>query len=272
MWCIGCGSTAVSERSERTTQGYRRFRCRACGKQFNERSESALNRTQYPSDVIALVVLWRLRYKLSLRDLPEMFLIRGIVFSHEAVRDWEAKLTPGLAEGLRRRRRGRIGKSWYVDETYIKVHGHWRYLYRAIDRNGALVDVMFSEHRDMAAAKAFFRSAKAVTGVTPDRVTTDGHDAYPRAIRTELGRHVRHRTSRYLNNRLEQDHRGIKGRCRPMLGLKSTRSARRYCRGHDELRNFLRCRSRRRQQVPAATRRWQHMRRAVIALGILETA
>jgi putative transposase len=102
---------------------HRRFRCRACGKQFNERSESALNRTQYPSDVIALVVLWRLRYKLSLRDLPEMFLIRGIVFSHEAVRDWEAKLTPGLAEGLRHRRRGRIGKSRYVDETYIKVHG-----------------------------------------------------------------------------------------------------------------------------------------------------
>ena len=89
MQCIGCGSTAVSERNERTTQGYRRFRCRACGKQFNERSESLLNRTQHPSDVIALVVPWRLRYKLSLRDLPEMFLIRGIVFSHEAVRDWK---------------------------------------------------------------------------------------------------------------------------------------------------------------------------------------
>ena len=78
MRCIGCGSSAVSERTERTAQGYRRFRCRDCGKQFNERSGSLLNRTQYPSDVIALVVLWRLRYKLSLRDLPEMFLIRGI--------------------------------------------------------------------------------------------------------------------------------------------------------------------------------------------------
>ena len=99
------------------------------------------------------------------------------------------------------------------------MRGDWRYLYRAIDRAGALVDVMLSEHRDLAAAQAFFRSAKAVTGVTPDRVTTDGHDAYPRALRTELGRHVRHRTSRYLNNRLEQDHRGIKGRCRPMLGF-----------------------------------------------------
>src|ERR1700759_1214546 len=179
MRCIGCGSTAVSERSERTTQGYRRFRCRACDKQFNERSESLLNRTQYPSDVIALVVLWRLRYKLALRDLPEMFLIRGIVFSHEAVRDWETKLTPALADSLRRRRRGKAGRSWYVDETYIKVQGHWRYLYRAIDRSGPWVDVMFSEHRDMAAAKVFFRSAKTVPGVTPDRVTTDGHDSYP---------------------------------------------------------------------------------------------
>jgi putative transposase len=186
MECVGCGSAAVSERSERTAQGYRRFRCRTCGKQFNERSAGSLNRTQYPSDVIALVVLWRLRYKLALRDLPEMFLIRGIVFSHEAVRDWEAKLTPALAEGLRRRRRGKAGRSWYVDETYIKVHGQWRYLYRAIDRSGALVDVMFSEHRDMAAAKAFFESAKTITGVTPDRVTTDGHDSYPRAIRTTL--------------------------------------------------------------------------------------
>ena len=107
MQCVKCGSSAVSERPERTAHGYRRFRCRACGKQFNERAGTALNRAQYPSDVIALVVLWRLRYKLSLRDLPEMFLIRGIVFSYEAVRDWEAKLTPALAEGLRRRRRGR---------------------------------------------------------------------------------------------------------------------------------------------------------------------
>ena len=87
MRCIGCGFTAVSEQSERTAQGYRRSRRRDCGKQFNERSECPLNRAQYPSDVIALVVLWRLRYKLSLRDLPEMFLIRGIVFSHETVRD-----------------------------------------------------------------------------------------------------------------------------------------------------------------------------------------
>jgi hypothetical protein len=85
---------------------------------------------------------------------------------------------------LRRRRKGRIGRHWHVDETYIKVAGRWCCVYRAIDGTGALVDVLFREHRDMKAARAFFRSAQAVTGVTPKRVTTDGHDSYPRAIRT----------------------------------------------------------------------------------------
>ncbi len=272
MRCIECGSAAVTERPKRTAPGYKRFRCRACGKQFNERSSTVLNRAQYPSDVIALVVLWRLRYKLSLRDLPEMFALRGIVFSYEAVREWEAKLTPALAEDLRRRRRGKAGCSWCVDETYIKVHGRWCYLYRAIDRSGALVDVMFSEHRDMKAARAFFRSAKAVTGITPDRVTSDGHDSYPRAIRTELGRRVRHRTSRYLNNKLEQDHRGIKGRYRPMRGFKSPRLAARFCRGHDELRHFLQSRSHHNQHVPADHRRLRFLRRSVTVLAIMEAA
>src|SRR5258708_10136831 len=124
----------MSDGPEPPAQGYRRFRCRACGEQFSERSDGLLNRARYPSDVIALVVLWRLRCKLSLRDLTEMFLIRGIVFSHDLCakqidHDCEANLAPALAVGLRRRRRGKVGKSWYVDETYFKMHGHWCYLY-----------------------------------------------------------------------------------------------------------------------------------------------
>lgn len=272
MACPRCGSERIGQRPDRTAQGCRRFRCKDCDKQWNERSGTVLNRAQYPADVIALVVLWRLRYKLSLRDLAEMFLIRGIVFSYEAVRDWEAKLAPALAEELRRRRHGRIGRSWYVDETYIRVNGRWCYLYRAVDRDGKLVDVMLSEQRDLKAAKAFFRSAKAVTGATPDRVTTDGHDAYPQAIRSELGTKVRHRTSAYLNNRLEQDHRGIKGRYRSMRGFGSVASAGRFCRGHDELRSFLRARSRCLQHVPASTSRFVHMRRVVTVLGIMAAA
>jgi putative transposase len=202
MDCVACGSSEVTERPERTAQGYRRFRCRTCSKQYNERSGTVLNHAQYPSDVIALVVLWRLRYRLTLRDLAEMFLLRGIVFSYEAVREWEAKLAPLLADELRRRRRGKggsRGRRWHVDETYLKVGGRWAYLYRAIDPDGNLVDIMLSEHRDMAAAQAFFRSAKAVTGVTPDQVTTDGHGSYPRAIRSTLGGDVEHRTSAYKN-------------------------------------------------------------------------
>ncbi len=275
MDCVACGSAAVTERPERTAQGYRRFRCRDCGKGFNERSGGLLNHTHYPSGVIALVVLWRLRYRLTLRDLSEMFLLRGLVFSHEAVRDWEAKLAPMLTDELRQRRRGRGGagsRHWHVDETYLKVRGRWTYLYRAIDRDGNLVDVMLSEHRDMAAARAFFRSARAVTGVTPDRVTTDGHGSYPRAIRSTLGRRVVHRTSAYRNNGLEQDHRGVKGRTRCMRGFKSFASAERFCRSHDELRNFLRLRTRHNQPVLASRRRLLHLRRATAALAILEAA
>ncbi|MFC7737735.1 IS6 family transposase [Roseomonas sp. GCM10028921] len=146
-----------------------------------------------PSDVIAPVVLWRLRYRPTLRDLAERFLQRGFVFSHEAVRDWEAKLAPVLADELRRRRRDQGGagrRSRHVDETYVRVRGRWCFLYRAIDRNGDLVDTLLSEQRDMASAKAFLRSAKSVTGMTPGRVTTDGHRPYPRAIRSTLGEGV----------------------------------------------------------------------------------
>ena len=131
---------------------------------------------------------------------------------------------------------------------------------------------MLSERRDMAAARAFFRSARSVTGQVPERVTTDGHGSYPRAIRTVLGRRVAHRTSAYRNNGLEQDHRGVKGRTRCMRGFKSFASAGRFCRGHDELRGFLRPRARHNQPVPASRRRLLHLRRATAALAILEAA
>ena len=202
---------------------------------FNERTGTPFNAVQFPTDIVLMVVLWRLRYKLSLRDLFEMFAVRGYNFSHETVRDWEARFTPQLTKQLRAKRRGQAGKSWYVDETYVKVKGTWCYLYRAIDRDCNLVDTMLSEKRDLQSAKAFFKQAIETVGHKPDRVTTDKHASYRRAIRQIIGRKVRHRTSQYLNNRIEQDHRGIKQRYYPMRGFGSLASAVRFCTAFSEL-------------------------------------
>jgi transposase-like protein len=203
------------------------------------------------------VVLCRLRYKLSLRDLAELFLLRGFTFTHEAVREWEERFALLLADQLRRQRSGQIGRHWFVDETYLKIKGQWYYLYRAIDRNGNLVDSMLNTTRDMVAAQRFFRKTLSVAEEVPQQVTTDGHDSYPRAIREVLGSDVEHCDNAYLNRKIEQDHRGIKQCYYPMLGFRSFRSAQRFCRSFDELRNYFRPRQRPHQIVPAARRKEQ---------------
>jgi len=169
-----------------------------------------------------------------------MFLDRGYLFTNETIRDWERRFAPLITEQLRTKRRGQAGVSWYVDETYVRVHGKWCYLYRAIDHDGNLVDSMLSEKRNMESAQKFFKQAVAVVGSMPVQVTTDGHASYPRAIRETMGCHVQHRTSKYLNNRLEQDHRGIKQRYYPMRGFGTVEAASRFCCAFDELRNYLR--------------------------------
>jgi transposase-like protein len=119
-----------------------------------------------------------------------------------------------MGEALRKRRHGtgrRSGESWYADETYLKVQGRWCYPHRAIDRDGNLIDTMLSATRDMRAAQRFFRSARSVAGFVPDRVTTDGHNSYPRAIRSTLGRNVHHRTNVYLTIDLNRTIAGSKG-------------------------------------------------------------
>ncbi len=214
-----------------------------------------------------LVVLWRLRYKLSLRDLAEMFLPRGVVFTHEAVRDWEARFAPLLAARLRAQRWGHAGASWYVDETYVRVQGRWCSLYRAIDRDGNLVDAMLSETRDLDAARRFLRQAVATVGHGPARVTTDGHDAYPRAIREALGETVAHRWSRYLNNRIEQDHRGLKQRYYPMRGFGSVAAAARCCPACEEQRQYFRARRTTGEHVLLADQRQQFQERWEALLG-----
>jgi transposase-like protein len=186
-----------------------------------------------------------------------MFLERGFVFSHETVRTWGALVAPLLTEQLRARRRGKAGVKWHADETYVKIQGVWCYLYRAIDADGNLVDSMLSAHRDLEAAKRFFARSLEVVGHAPEKVTTDGHDAYPRAIRETLGEGVVHRCSRDMNNRIEQDHRGIKGRSYPMHGFGSFLSAARFSSAHDELCDYFRHRTRMNEVVPLRIQREQ---------------
>jgi transposase-like protein len=192
MTCPHCATPTPYTLSQTTTLGYHIFRCRGCKRIYNERTGTAYNHLEYPTDLVLLVVRWRLhlQFKLSLRDLVRMFSERGITFTHETVRDWEARFAPLLTARLRAKRGGAVGRKWYVDETYVKVAGAWCYLYRAIDRDGNLVDSMLSQTRDLEAATRFFQRAVQVLGHGPEQVTTDGHTAYPRAIREALGPQV----------------------------------------------------------------------------------
>ena len=267
MNCPVCASSNTKELSQKTAIGYQRFSCKDCGYRFNERTGTVFNFLEFPTDLVLLVVRWRLRYKLSLRDLAEMFLERGFEFTHEAVREWEERFAPLVMDVLRKKRRGKMGASWYVDETYVKVKGEWCYLYRAIDRDGNLIDCRLSKKRDMKAAKAFFKQALEVAGEAPLRATTDDHDSYPRAIREELdedeveGKKVLHRTNQYLNNLIEQDHRGIKSRYGAMKGFGAFASAARFCRAYDELRNFYRAATTRNENISLSERRHIHRER-----------
>ena len=255
MPCPYCAAPTTTELPRTTTLGYRMFRCSACRRTCNERTGTPFNHLQVPTDIAQLVVLWRLRYKLSLRNVAEMFLTRGFTFTHETVRAWEERFAPLLTAQLKAKRRGKAGRKWHVDETYIKVEGRWCYLYRAIDSDGNLVETMLSTTRDMTAAKRFFACALETAGQAPEKVTTDGHDAYPRAIRETLGPDVEHRTNRYMNNCIEQDHRGIKQRYYPMLGFGSFAGAARFCAAYDELRAYFRPRTHFNEAVSLAEQR-----------------
>ncbi len=236
MTCPHCLSTSISKRKHRTSLGYRTFSCRRCLSRFNERTGSPFNDLQFPSDVVLLAVLWRLRYKLGFRDVAELLLSRGYEVSHETIRAWEFRFAPMVSERLRSKRRGQAGRSWYIDETYIKVSGRWCYLYRAIDREGSLLDSMLSEHRDRQSARRFLRRLLDGTVKKPLRLTTDKHPAYKKAIRWIVGRKALHRQNQYLNNRMEQDHRPIKQRYYPMLGFGRFDSASRFCTVLSELK------------------------------------
>ena len=200
MTCPHCLSTSVSKRKLRTSLGYRTFCCQDCGRRFNERSGTPFNDLQFPDRYCP--TRCSLASEIQAR-VTELLLQRGFEVSYETVRIWEFRFAPLVSENLRAKRRGAAGHSWYLDETYIKVSGRWRYLYRAIDREGNLLDSMLSEHRDKHAARRFLPRLLDSAGQKPLRMTTDKHPAYTKAIRWIVGLKVLHRHNQYLNNRIE---------------------------------------------------------------------
>src|ERR1700756_5228302 len=167
----------------------------------------------FDQEIIILCVRWYLGYKLSSRDLVQMMAERGIALTHTTILRWVQRFVPEFEKRWSQYSRP-VGRSWRCDETYIKVKGRWTYLYRAVDKQGRTVDFLLSERRDVAAAKRFFRKAMKVHA-TPRVITLDAYAASHRAI-TELisagtmPRRVLIRSSNYLNNVVEQDHRRIK--------------------------------------------------------------
>lgn len=187
MNCPHCSSSCTTQLQRTTDLGYLVFQCKECCRTSNERTGKPFNFLEVPTDIVFQVLLCRLRYKLSFRDITEFFLLRGFKFTHETVRNWEERFAGIFSKQLRSKRQGKVGKIWYVDETYIRVKGKWCYLYRGIDEDGNLVDVRLSEKRDMEAAKAFFAQAHEIVEEMPQRVVTDGHTSYPRANRRRVG-------------------------------------------------------------------------------------
>jgi len=190
--------------------------------------QKSFKRLHYPADIIAQCVRWYLAYSLRLRNLEEMMAERGIMVDHSTLHRWIIRLVPLLDKAFRRHKRT-VGRRWRMDETCIRVRGQWKYLYRAVDTTGRTVDFLLTAKRDTAAALRFFRKAIRHHG-GPEVVTIDRSGANTAALTILNGgksadESITVRQSKYLNNRVEQDHRNIKRRIKLMAGFKSFRRA-----------------------------------------------
>ena len=201
-----------------------------------------LMRLHYPLEIMLVCVRWYAADPLSLRNLEEMMAERGVGVDHATVHRWALKILPVLAKALRNRRRP-VGRSWRMDETYIRVGGQWKYLYRAVDRLGQTVDFLLTARRDLAAARRFFEQAIDQHDV-PESITIDKSGANTAAVRSlvaDSGAAIELRQSKYLNNLVEQDHRAIKRRTRPMLGFKDFHCAAKIIAGIEVMHMIRKC-------------------------------
>jgi transposase-like protein len=195
---------------------------------------------QFEPEVILLAVGWYLRFSLSYRDVEELLSERGISVDHVTLWRWVQRYAPEVERRVRKRLKA-INDSWRVDETYVRVKGQWRYLYRAVDSSGATLDFLLSATQDAEAARRFLAKALGRPNHPEPRVIhTDGHGAYPPAIAQlkeegALDKNCRHRVGRYLNNVVEQDHRAIKRRVKASQHFRSFWGAWRTLAGYEAI-------------------------------------
>ena len=178
--------------------------------------------SQFEREIILWGVRWYVAYPISYRQLEEMMKERGVEVDHSNLNRWVLKYAPALENSFRQYKRP-VGDSWRMDKTYINVKGKWKYLYRAVDKFGATVDFLLTAKRDRKAALRFLRKAIGQNG-TPSKITIDKSGANAAAINDyteEEAVGIELRQVKYLNNIVEQDHRAIKRKTRPMLGFKS---------------------------------------------------
>jgi len=197
---------------------------------------SAFSNHAFPNEVIALAVRWYVRYRLRYADVVAWFAERGLVVDRTTIERWVQRFLPLFGASARAHRQ-QVGRTWHVDETYVRLSGTWTYIYRAIDQDGQVIDAYFSQRRNAAAARTFFERAITETGVVPERVITDKAKCYPPALRAILPG-VEHRRSKYLNNELERDHQHFKQRVYSMRGFKNAVAAATLCRGHALIQNL----------------------------------
>jgi IS6 family transposase len=212
------------------------MRSRHC-RQIPAFSRSAFTGFRFPPEIIVLALRWYLRYGLSYRDVEELLAERGIEVDHVTIDRWVQRFTPLLADAARPCRHS-VGDRWFMDKTYVKVAGKWRYVYRAAAQYGQIIDVYVSARRDTRAAERFFTTALAAHGA-PTEIVTDRAPALRAAI-DELMPAAFHNTEQCANNRIECDHGLLKARLRPMRGLKRDHSARVIVRGHSLMQNIRR--------------------------------
>ena len=194
---------------------------------------------RFPAEIISHCVWLYFRFCLSFRDVQEIMLERGVVVSHEAIRLWSLKFGGEYARRLRHQR-GRCGDTWHLDEVFCKINGQLVYLWRAVDQEGEVLDILVQSRRNARAAKRFFKKLLKGLRYSPRKIITDKLPSYTSAHR-ELIPETSHFCGGRLNNRAENSHQPTRERERRMRKFKSMKHAQRFLSTHGQVSNHFRC-------------------------------